>query len=321
MNFVKYGADVGNYDTKGPNTTTPSSYKKYAVQNMLDDECIFFEGAYYSPTTERNNQQLDKTENDYCIIMTLFTIAKETIFRIKEKDSSLTPEQIQAEIDKITDIKIGFGLPAGHFSSLAEKTSALYNEKFKNGFTFQYRKINNTYEFNLRLVGCAAFPQDYTAVAFNKSLQIPMKFDFYYTVGIGGGTIDIIPVENGSPLVDKVISLSMGTTVCYTEISRAIQHETGKTLDYKAIESVLLGKPTVIDDFRKKRIAEEFAIQVENVIAEMIHQGAKISDYPCVFVGGGALLMKPEIEKSGKFALTEFVEDVRANAVYYETFV
>ncbi|MFR7394219.1 MAG: hypothetical protein ACLUTA_02430 [Blautia wexlerae] len=39
---------------------------------------------------------------------------------------------------------------------------------------------------------------------------------------------------------------------------------------------------------------------------------------PAVFLGGGSLLLKPQIEKSPDFKYIEFIEDVRANAIGYE---
>lgn len=39
---------------------------------------------------------------------------------------------------------------------------------------------------------------------------------------------------------------------------------------------------------------------------------------PAVFLGGGSLLLKQQIEKLLEFKYIEFIEDVRANAIGYE---
>lgn len=319
--LMKQGIDVGNYDTKTRNTTTPSSYKKYQAENIMDEESIYYEGNYYSPTNERNNQQLDKTIDNYCIIISLFAIAKESIFRIRSEHPNYTREDIQNEINKITEISLGIGLPAGHFSALSKKTTGLYSEKMKDGIQFTYRQMNDKFTFNLKLVSCRAFPQDYTGIAFNKTLEVPQNFSEYYIVGIGGGTVDIIPVSNSRPQVEKCVTLEKGTTVMYSEIIKTIQHETGKTMEYGVIESVLLGNPTVIDESRKKRIFEITEAYANKLVDEIAHQGMKLSDYPCVFIGGGALMMKPYLETNPLFVKIEFVMDVRANAAYFEEFI
>ena len=39
---------------------------------------------------------------------------------------------------------------------------------------------------------------------------------------------------------------------------------------------------------------------------------------PAVFLGGGSLLLKQQIERSSDFKYIEFIDDVRANAIGYE---
>lgn len=314
------GIDVGNYDTKTQNTSTPSSYKKSATQNVLDEESIFYNGVYYAPTNERNNQQLDKTVDDYCIIMSLFGIAKEMLYQIKSENSSLSDAEIQEKINKYTELRLGIGFPAAYMSTYARPTANLFMQKMKNGIQFVYRKSNHTFEFNLKLVNCSTYAQDFTAVAFNKDLEIPNSFNQYYIAGIGGGTLDIIPVINGQPQVDKCDSLERGTTFMYAHIIKTLLHETGKTMEYEAVEAVLFNKPSIIDEKRKKRIFELTEEYVNKTVDEMIHKGMKLSDYPCVFIGGAALLMKPYLQKNPNIVAMEFVEDVRANAVYYAQF-
>ncbi len=316
----KIGVDVGNSDTKTQNTSTPSSFKKYSTQNILDEESIFYDGAYYTPTNDRNNQQLDKTENDYCVLISLFGIAKEIIFQIRKDNKDITPAEIQQRISEINEIVLGIGLPAGHFSSLAKKTKELYYDKMGNGIEFTYRHVNNTFRFNFKLVKCSAFAQDYTAVAFDRSLEIPTGFETYYIIGAGGGTVDIIPVEGGKPCSDKCLSIAKGSTVMYSDIIKTIQHETGKTMDYGAIEAVLRNKPTIVDEARKNRIKELAKEYVDKLIDDCIHEGLKLSDYPCVFIGGFAMLMKDAFSSNVNIEKAEFVESINANAIYYAEF-
>ncbi len=322
MSNFKIGIDVGNYDTKTQHTSTPSSYKKYSVQNILDEESIFYNGAYYTPTNDRNNQQLDKTEGNYCIYISLFGIAKEIIFQLREKNSKATDLEIQQMISEIDTVDLGIGLPAGHFSALAKKTRELYYAVMGKGIEFDYRYSNQNYHFSFTLGKCSAFAQDYTAVAFNKSLSIPSDYNNYYIIGAGGGTVDIIPVENGRPCSDKCMSLdNKGTTFMYSEIIKTIQHETGRTMEYMTIDSVLRDKTTIIDEQRKARI-KELAVEFGNkLIDDCIHAGLKLTDYPCVFIGGGAILLGEVFKANPNIVKAEFVNDVHANAIYYAEFI
>lgn len=317
------GFDLGNYDTKTQHTTTPSSYRASTTENKLVDENVFYNGMYYVPTRERNNQQIDKTVDNYCIYMSLFAIAKEIIWQIKDNyrkkhnGEEISREDLQTEISKVNQIILGIGLPVGHFSSLGQKTCDCFAEAFKNGLSFTY----NGFQFNLKLAKkCLAYIQDFVSVAFNPALTIPQKYSSYYILGIGGGTADIIPVIYGEPQAESCKSLNYGSTVMYEYISTTIQHETGKDTDYSSIEAILNGDECIIDEARQRRVKELSAEFINRLINEFVHMGLKLSDYPCVFVGGGALLMRPVLEKSPLIAKAEFVEDVHANAKFYAEF-
>lgn len=322
MKKITIGIDVGNYDTKTQHTTVPSSYLASGQENKLADENLFFNGMYYTPTQQRNNQMLDKTENNYCIIMSLFGIAKEIIWQINEKhkDETLSQEQLQAEISEYGEIVIGAGLPVGHFSSLAKKTIDCYMRTLGNEFEFVFKTNGKQLKFHLKLEKCRVYPQDFTAVVFNSEVSTPKTYSEYYIIGIGGGTVDIIPVVNGEPQVQSCKSIEKGTTFMYEFISTSIQQETGRTMDYNAIETILKGGNSIIDEKRKNRIKELANDFAAKLVDDMVHAGLRLSDYPCVMVGGGALLMKSSLENNNQFAALEFIVDVNVNAKYFATF-
>lgn len=316
------GIDVGNYDTKTQHTTTPSSYRISKTENPLVDENVFYNGLYYVPTRERNNQQLDKTKDNYCVNISLFAIAKEIIWQIsnnyqKKNGVPITDEVLQEEISKVDSIILGVGLPVGHYPSLAVKTCECYDRAFADGLSFTYKDFT----FNFKLAKkTLAYPQDFTAVAYNNNLEIPKKYVQYYIVGIGGGTVDIIPVYEGAPQFEDCKSLEYGTTVMYEYISSTLQRESGKAMEYTSIETILNGEESIIEESRQTRVRELEAEYVNRLVDEMIHVGLNSSDFPCVFIGGGALLMRPTLEKNSLIVKSEFVEDVNANAKYYAEF-
>lgn len=48
---------------------------------------------------------------------------------------------------------------------------------------------------------------------------------------------------------------------------------------------------------------------------------AHVTDFrtnPAIFLGGGSLLLKKQIEQSPEFKYIEFIDDVKANAIGYE---
>ncbi len=310
------GIDVGNYDTKSQHSITPSSYRWYEKKNLMADEYVLYNGIYFVPTRERDNQQRDKTEADYCLNISLFAIAKEILYILKLENPTISPADIQKKIDQITEFQIGVGLPAGHFNSLAKKTKECY-EAWKQGLAFEYCKGKEVYHFSMQLKKCDVYVQDLVSVFYNSSLTIPKDYQDFYIIGIGGGTADIIPIVDGKPEVDKIVTLEKGSTVMYMDVARAYQQETGEVLDYNLIESCLLNRPNILDEETKSRIrslADNFVIKL---IEEFEHHGLHLKRYPSVFIGGGALIMEGAIEKSSHFAKSEFVQSVYANAQFY----
>ncbi len=317
--MLTIGIDVGNYDTKTQHTLTPSSYMSFKKQNLLADEYVYYGDTFYSPTNTRDNQMVDKTENDYCLIMSLFGIAKEAIHSISNVFPNCSKEEMQGHIDNIGEIVLGVGLPAGFYTSQARKLERYYNEKFEDGLKFEYGSKGASYSFNLKLKKCCVFVQDVASVMSDKTVSTPSQTGDYIVIGIGGGTADIIPIEGGVIALDKSITLNLGSRVMYDNIIQRLQTETGKTYGYLLIENVLLDRPTILKDAIKSRIHEMAADFVSRLVAEIARKGVDIEDVPCVCIGGGALLMKPYMENDERFGSIEFIDGVNVNAKCYAT--
>ena len=315
--MTKVGIDIGNYDSKSEHTKIPSSFQESVTKNELAADWIEYNGKFYCPTEERNNQQIDKTKDGYCLVITLLSIAKELMYRLRKMETAKHEEfeqpDYQALIDKIKEVTIGVGLPIGIYSSQAKKMHDCYMDAWKDGVKFTY----NGYHFHFKLADCKVFPQDLLPVTMSDELELTKEYSDYYIIGMGGGTVDLIPVSNQLPLVEGCISLQKGTTSLYQVINADLQRETGNTVKYKAIEGILMGKKSLIDEDRQSIIRSSADRFTKDLIKEMIGCGLKLKDEPCIFIGGGALLLKEYLEKSQEFVACEFIEDVNANAKFY----
>ncbi len=84
------------------------------------------------------------------------------------------------------------------------------------------------------------------------------------------------------------------------------------------IDSILLEQPSHGLDEAKpvvKKLAKEF---VADLLSAMRERQLELKSGPVVFVGGGSILLRKQIEASGKVARPIFVDDIRANAKGYE---
>lgn len=64
-----------------------------------------------------------------------------------------------------------------------------------------------------------------------------------------------------------------------------------------------------------EQLAQEF---VNDLFSTLRERGLEMRSGVVVFVGGGAILLRRQIEASGKVATPVFVDDIRANARGFE---
>jgi len=318
---IKLGVDVGNSDTKTQNTSTPSGYHIQSNKPRFEEEYLLYKNNYYVPTETRFPFLMDKTEDDRCIILTLFGIAKQLIYFIKSdlaaRGIPANEQNIQAEISKIKKISLGAGLPIGHCDNLAKKTRDYYMFKFEGGTSFSY----NGYNFNLSLERCKIFPQDIIAVFATTDSEITSKFSSYYTVGIGGYTVDICPVIKNKPDKSRCRSIDLGTTVMYNDIRQKVLGEDGLTIADNTIEAVLFGKETILSEKIKNSILGCAKKHADNIINTCKSNGFEFREAPVIFVGGGGLLLKRHLQENPLVSKCEFITDINANAVAYAKYV
>ena len=317
------GIDVGNFNVKSQNTSTPSGFEKYAIEPQLAKSYLYYNNVYYVPSvSDRIEYVQDKTENDLCLILTLIGIAKELVFQAKNKIVGAGREynslNLQAEIDKISSISLGLGLPVGDLETLKTKTEDYYREKLKNGVSFEF----SGYKFSFEVKKIKVYPQGLLPVIANDNCKIPQEYSKFAIVDIGGQTVDVIPVAGGNPDVGKCFSDRRGVRALFTACVSMIEREFQQTVGEDTINDVLHGKKTLLSDEMIKMIHEQAQLHTDKILnyAQM-NRSIKFVDTPVVFFGGGALLLKPYIEKYQGLKLFEFVEDVNGNARFYARYI
>ncbi len=312
MSF-RIGIDVGNSDTKTQNTSTPSGFVKYSVKPALAKEYLKYNDAYYAPTINRFEYIKDKTESDHALILTLFGIAKEIVYT-GYREGNVTKGKMQEYINGIKDISIGVGLPVGDFTKLKDKTNEYYIDKLGNKeIKFEY----SDYNFNLVLNKCMTFPQDILPVAANKDCVIAGKFRKYLIIGIGGQTVDVVPVSEGVPIAEMCTSLRLGSRKMFTDIISYLDINYGITVGEDTVESVIRDEPTVMSDDMKEAIWSLAQTHAEKIINACTQKGFNFIEYPVVYYGGGCMLLKRFLEQIPAVQKFEFIDDVNANAKYY----
>ena len=137
-------------------------------------------------------------------------------------------------------------------------------------------------------------------------------------IDIGDGTVDLLVIRNGKPDLSVRVSDRSGMAVLRSGISNAIQQNYSIHLDSSDVEQVLMQEETILDE----EIILEIQRMAENWLQRIINKlHTHVTDFrtnPAVFLGGGSLLLRKQIENSPEFKYVEFIDDVRANAIGYE---
>jgi plasmid segregation protein ParM len=335
--IANIGLDVGNHDTKTPNSVTNSGFSKFPKIPFAADEALFYNGSWYVPDVERFPYRRDKTTDDKCFILSLFGIAKEIV--TKASNTCATEEEIKERVESIGYINLGVGLPPAHMITLKEKTIEYYTTYFGNGIEFTYVAkdiegvVPGRYDFNLKLNCVEVFPQDLSAAMVAPDILKRTKDDTfitkkyklsgYYAIDIGGYTVDVVPIINGKPRVADCISLEYGVLRLYGEVVKIINQEYGISLSNEIIEHVLKNEATALNQKVIDRIYDVTTEWVTRIINEIRKMGLEFNATPVLFLGGGSKLLKKYINTNAiiKDCEHSFVTDPKANAIGYKKYL
>lgn len=319
------GIDVGNYDTKSQHTTAPSGFEGPTPEKpLLAGEYLEVDGKYYVPTTERFAYEKDKTRSERCLILTLFSIAKEIHYAVTKSKNNLSHEDTQRLISNVKEIGLGVGLPPTHYTrARIDELISYYRSHMCNGIKFTW----NDYTFNITLKACKVYPQGGSAATESEN-AFSGKYPDYYVIDIGGYTVDIVKFKRdkktGHEGVDgKWSSKEEGVLIMFDDLISKVQMNYDITLDNAIIESVLNGEETILSEDVIAFIKEN-AQKHANMIIDIVRQlGVEFKASPVLFAGGGSLLLKEYILNNVLInkKSTIFLSDPCANAKGYARFL
>lgn len=202
------------------------------------------------------------------------------------------------------------GLPPAHYGAQHKAFTRYFLERGVVQFEFQKR----TYSIYIDKVLC--FPQAYAAaVTVLKLLRDKPKA---IIIDQGGMTTDIMLLKDGAGDLSVCESLEHGVITMYNQVKSKVGAELDTLLEESEIDAILMD--------RKDHVSAEVAAMVErqaqtfvnDLFSTLRERGLELKSGVIVFVGGGAILLRRQIEASGKVGNPMFVEDIRANAKGFE---
>lgn len=289
--------DHGNRLCKGTNIEPFISGLTESEVEPFGANVLKYRNKYYQLTDQRIPYRRDKTEDDRFFILTLFGIAKEI-----EARGGYYPGIIR--------VQLAVGLPPAHYGAQYEAFTQYFSGR--GAVTFTYNKK----PYSIYIDDVACFPQSYAAAA--TIMQALAAEPLALILDIGGMTADYLRVKKGEGDLSVCDSLENGVIMLYNKIITKVRSEQDLLLSEDVIDSILLEQPSHgLEEIKPvvKKLAREF---VADLLSGMRERQLELRAGPVVFVGGGSILLRKQIEASGKVARPIFVDDIRANAKGYE---
>mgnify|MGYP000544410248 CR=1 FL=1 len=144
------------------------------------------------------------------------------------------------------------------------------------------------------------------------------KYRTVNCIDIGDGTVDLLVIRNGKPDLSVRVSDRSGIGSSQVGNFQCNTAELWYSLDSSDVEQVLMQEETILEE----EVIVEIQRMAENWLQRIINKlHTHVTDFrtnPAVFLGGGSLLLRKQIENSSEFKYVEFIDDVRANAIGYE---
>ncbi len=260
-------------------------------------DILKYQDKFYSLSEQRIPYKRDKTEDDRFFILTLFGIAEEIMKRGENGEDTMR-------------VQLAVGLPPAHYG--AQNSNFVRYFSNRGMVRFEYRdKPQMIYIEDVR-----CYPQAYAAAVtmMDRLMESPRVL----VIDIGGFTADYLMIRSGRADLSVCDSIENGVILLYNRIRTKVNSELDILLEETDIDAVLRGKGDVYP-LKAVSIVEKMAQHfINDLFGSLRERMLDLASGQVVFVGGGAILLRRQIEGSGKVRNAVFVEDINANARGYE---
>ena len=289
--------DHGNKLIKIPNHAPFTSGLQESDSPPFGGETLKYQGKYYTLSEKRIPYHRDKTEDDRFWILTLFAIAYEI-------------QAAKAYTPNIMRIQLAVGLPPAHYGTQHKAFSAYFTGRGAVQFEYQ----GKLYSIFIEKAMC--FPQAYAAaVTMLRSLRDKPKV---LIVDQGGMTTDLLLLKDGAGDLSVCESLEHGVIALYNQVKSRVNAELDVLLEESEIDAILLGRRELVPPEVAAMVERQAQGFVNDLFSTLRERGLELKSGVVVFVGGGSILLRRQIEVSGKVANPLFMDELQANARGFE---
>ena len=239
-------------------------HEPYTLNNVLE-----YGGKYYVVGSGRQPLQKDKTQTEDYYLLTLAAIAKELAYR---------------NAGTAADIHLAAGLP---LTSFGRDKKAFRDYLCRGGKPVSFRYEGEDYVITISKV--SLYPQGYAAALTQGSL---LDEPSVIVADIGGWTVDMMRLDNGSASAGTCRSLELGMIRCLDEAREQVLRDTGLSLTDAQIERVLSGQPCSMDEEARGVIERQGRQYTEHLLSAAMEAGFDLKALPVVILGGVKAIAK-----------------------------
>lgn len=320
-NIPIISVDTGNRLMKTQHFTFSAGLKDHGERepaSLESTEILRRDKKYYTVSDQHLSNVPDKSTDERYINLCLISIAKELLM-------AQTPAASDGVIR--TPIVLCLGLPIAHYEQFRRNYVRCYKGKT---FTYSYRPQGGSrlVKFEVTVERVYVFPQGFAATQSSKEILRMTRDGICNIVDIGGYTTDIVQLVDGAPNLSGVNVATMnhlGFNDLAARINAAVEALTQERLMDSQIDNIIRNGgansrvPKAMVNLALNT-ARDYAKELVNRLAEEANLSFVLQSN--VFVGGGALCLRPYIEEAiraryGSAASVKFIGELRANAIGY----
>lgn len=296
--IAKIGMDHGYRNMKTRNCLFDTAISELPGPGVPDelDGILKYKGSAYTLYGKRvaSVDTHNKADSKEFYLLTLAAMAKE----------------MQARKVNTASVYLSAGLPQRWYLAQKEAFADMLGKEKHLEFEFE----GNPYAVDIENV--RIYIQGYAAAI--SLLMKKYQSDFVVIVDIGGETMDIIPV-NATKIVREDCRIATNATIwLMKDIAERINTELYADIpDAKVLEYLVRSSKEKEPGNPYEKIMHHTAREYCSRVYQMLREYKLNPELvPVIFVGGGAGIMK----RFGEYNpdMTDFIEDLRANAIGYE---
>ena len=290
------GVDHGYAAIKTAHCVFPTGLTAYNHEPYTRQDVLEYEGKWYVCGTGRQPVQREKMANDTYYLLTLAAIAKELERR---------------RLPHRCTVALASGLP---LTSYGRQKGSFKKYLLRSPQPVKYQYEGEAYEVTVE--GVWLYPQGYSALAMHPDLIAGEPS--FLLMDIGGWTVDMMRLDNGSASAGTCRSLELGMIRCLDEAREQVLRDTGLSLTDAQIERVLSGQPCSMDEEARGVIERQGRQYTEHLLSAAMEAGFDLKALPVVILGGGAGVASRNLWESDRLCRVIPLPDSRINAAGFE---